>query len=102
MDKREEAWVRLHEAMPARWTVGQPSYDPGVRARRSVPLVQIGAGARSPRRSWARAPIRWRPSATSMPACVENMPRARGAWMTTRELEGVVGRFPGVWTDERR
>jgi hypothetical protein len=29
MDEREEASGRLHEAMPARWTVGQPSYDPG-------------------------------------------------------------------------
>lgn len=29
MDEREVIWGRLHEAMPARWTVGQPSYDPG-------------------------------------------------------------------------
>ena len=26
---REEAWGRLHEAIPARWTVGRPSFDPG-------------------------------------------------------------------------
>lgn len=29
MDERDEVWGRLHEAMPARWTVGHPSYDPG-------------------------------------------------------------------------
>jgi hypothetical protein len=29
MDEREEAWGRLHEALPARWTVGRGSYDPG-------------------------------------------------------------------------
>lgn len=29
MDEREEAWGRLHEALPARWTVGLGSYDPG-------------------------------------------------------------------------
>jgi hypothetical protein len=28
-DEREEAWGRLHEALPARWTVGRASYDPG-------------------------------------------------------------------------
>jgi hypothetical protein len=28
-NEREEAWGRLHEALPARWTVGLASYDPG-------------------------------------------------------------------------
>jgi hypothetical protein len=32
MDEREEAWGRLHEALPARWRVGLPSYDPGRHA----------------------------------------------------------------------
>ena len=27
---REEAWITVHEALPARWCVGQPSVDPGV------------------------------------------------------------------------
>lgn len=31
MDEREEAWGSLHEALPGRWTVGQPSFDPGRR-----------------------------------------------------------------------
>lgn len=25
-----EAWDAVHEALPARWCVGQPSYDPGI------------------------------------------------------------------------
>jgi hypothetical protein len=29
VDEREEAWGRLHEAIPARWHVGLPSFDPG-------------------------------------------------------------------------
>jgi hypothetical protein len=28
-DAREAAWDAVHEALPARWHVGQPSYDPG-------------------------------------------------------------------------
>jgi hypothetical protein len=31
MDDREEAWGRLHEALPARWTVARGSYNPGER-----------------------------------------------------------------------
>lgn len=31
-DDTEAAWARLHEALPARWTVGRPSFDPGARA----------------------------------------------------------------------
>ena len=31
MDEREEAWGRLHEALPARWTVARGSYNPGER-----------------------------------------------------------------------
>ncbi len=29
-DEREAAWDAVHEALPARWCVGRPSYDPGV------------------------------------------------------------------------
>jgi hypothetical protein len=29
MDEREEVWGRLHEALPARWTVGLGSFNPG-------------------------------------------------------------------------
>jgi hypothetical protein len=29
VDEREESWGRLHEALPARWTVGLASYNPG-------------------------------------------------------------------------
>jgi hypothetical protein len=32
MDELEAAWDRLWEAIPARWTVGRPSYDPGAHA----------------------------------------------------------------------
>jgi hypothetical protein len=27
---REDAWDAVHEALPAGWTVGRPTYDPGV------------------------------------------------------------------------
>lgn len=37
-DDREQAWGRLHEALPARWTVGHVSYDPG-RQRWSISAV---------------------------------------------------------------
>lgn len=31
MNEREIAWGRLHEALPARWTVARGSYNPGER-----------------------------------------------------------------------
>src|SRR3954466_6568597 len=30
MNDREAAWDAVHEALPAGWTVGPPTYDPGV------------------------------------------------------------------------
>lgn len=30
MEAREAAWDAVHEALPARWCVGMPSFDPGV------------------------------------------------------------------------
>jgi hypothetical protein len=32
MTDREDAWGAVHEALPAGWTVGPPTYDPGVSA----------------------------------------------------------------------
>ena len=43
MDEREEAWGRLHEALPARWTVGLASYNPGER-RWSISAVGPNRG----------------------------------------------------------
>lgn len=30
MTDRDDAWGAVHEALPAGWTVGPPTYDPGV------------------------------------------------------------------------
>jgi hypothetical protein len=30
MTDREDAWDAVHEALPAGWTVGPPTFDPGV------------------------------------------------------------------------
>jgi hypothetical protein len=30
MTDREAAWDAVHEALPAGWTVGPPTFDPGV------------------------------------------------------------------------
>jgi hypothetical protein len=54
-DEREAAWGRLHEALPARWTVAQAGYDPGrqawsvsavgrSRGRGKVPAYVTGLG----------------------------------------------------------
>ena len=32
MTDREDAWDAVHEALPAGWTVGPPTYDPGISA----------------------------------------------------------------------
>lgn len=121
MDEREEVWGRLHEAMPARWTVGQPSYDPGRpgwsvsavgpnRGRGKVPTFVSGFGdnelaavrdldarlrgehADGPRRlDEIRATLR-----LAHVAGAEEWSRAdRGVPLSKAELKGVVARFPG-------
>src|SRR4051812_30720758 len=47
-DPRVAAWGAVHEALPARWTLGPPTYDPG-RPRWSVT-------ARGPHPSPGKAP----------------------------------------------
>ena len=55
MDRREDAWNAVHEALPARWRVGPPSFDPGRHAwsvtargphpgRGKVPVTVTGTG----------------------------------------------------------
>ncbi len=61
MTDREAAWNAVHEALPAGWTVGPPTYDPGVPGwsvtARSVAYSRLS-------RSAAQAWTRWRPCAT--------------------------------------
>jgi hypothetical protein len=38
-DDREAAWGAIHEALPARWTVGQTTFDPAGDGRWSVSAV---------------------------------------------------------------
>lgn len=121
MDERETVWGRLHEAMPARWTVGQPSYDPGRRGwsisavgpdrgRGKLPTFVSGFGedelaavrnldarlrgeqAAGPRRlDELRATLR-----LSYLAGAEEWARTElHRPLTPVELEGVVRRFPG-------
>jgi hypothetical protein len=55
MTDREDAWHAVHEALPAGWTVGPPTDDPGVPgwsvaartvaySRRKPPTTVTGAG----------------------------------------------------------
>jgi|SRR5450759_461237 hypothetical protein len=44
---REEAWNAVHEALPARWAVGPPTYDPGV-VRADGQLGAFSVTARGP------------------------------------------------------
>lgn len=56
MTDRDAAWDAVHEALPAGWTVGPPTYDHGVRgwsvtartiaySRRKPPQTVTGTGA---------------------------------------------------------
>jgi hypothetical protein len=47
VDPREAAWDAVHEAVPARWRVGRPSFDPAADGRWSVTAIdrrQAGRG----------------------------------------------------------
>jgi hypothetical protein len=47
MNGREAAWDAVHEALPARWAVGPPTYDPGV-VRTDGQLGAFSVTARGP------------------------------------------------------
>jgi hypothetical protein len=120
MDEREVVWARLHEAMPARWTVGQPSYDPGrrgwsisavgpSRGRGKVPNFVSGFGedelaavrdldARL-RGEWNKGPrrldeLRARLRLTYVAGAVEWTRGELGRGLTSGELVGIILRFP--------
>jgi hypothetical protein len=121
MTELDAAWDRLWEAMPARWTVGRPSYDPGARAwsisavgpdrgRGKIPTSVSGRGddeltairdldarLRGERSDGPRKLEELR--ATMRLAYLEGAERwARaelGRGLSSDELAGVIGRFPG-------
>lgn len=120
MDEREEAWGRLHEAMPARWTVGQPSYDPGRpgwsisavgpnRGRGKLPTFVSGLGetelaavrdldARL-RGEWSEGPrrldeLRARLRLAFVEGAEAWAQSERDRQLTVAELEGVIRRYP--------
>ena len=119
MDEREAVWGRLHEAMPARWTVGQPSYDPGVRAwsisavgpdrgRGKIPTSVSGTGA-DPLEAVRNLDARLRGEHADGPRRLDEIRATlrlaylqgaeewsateRGRALSPRELAGVVARF---------
>jgi hypothetical protein len=121
MDEREEAWGRLHEAMPARWTVGRASYDPGRHGwsisavgphpgRGRIPTSLSGFGddelaavrdldarLRGERSGGPRRldELRARLRLAYFDGAEDLTRRARGRGITADELEGVIRRFPG-------
>src|SRR6478735_5047612 len=50
MTDTEAAWDAVHEALPAGWTVGPPTYDPGVSGW-SVTARTVSAGRGKPPRT---------------------------------------------------
>jgi hypothetical protein len=50
MTDREAAWDAVHEALPAGWTVGPPTFDPGVRGW-SVTARSVAYSRRKPPRT---------------------------------------------------
>jgi hypothetical protein len=55
-DAREAAWDSLWEAIPARWTVGPVTYDPGV-LRADGQLGAYHVTARGPHPGRGKAPV---------------------------------------------
>src|SRR3954451_25274908 len=119
MTDREDAWDAVHEALPAGWTVGPPTYDPGVRgwsvtarsvhySRRRPPQTVIGTGVDEvaalralddrllgvPQPNGSRMAERERRLRLAYLQGAESWSRERtGRGLTEAELEGVVRRF---------
>src|SRR4051794_20394663 len=119
MNDRETAWDAVHEALPAGWTVGPPTYDPGVPgwsvtarsvhySRRRPPQTVIGTGESEtaalrdlddrlrgvPQPNGSRMAERERRLRLAYVAGAESWSRRSvGRALTEGELEGVVRRF---------
>src|SRR3954447_17500067 len=120
MNDRETAWDAVHEALPAGWTVGPPTYDPGVPgwsvtarsvaySRRKPPQTVRGTGD-SETAALRALDDRLRgvpqPNGSRMAELERRIRRAyldgaeswsrenAGRGLTEDELEGVVRRFP--------
>jgi hypothetical protein len=121
VDEREEAWGTLHEALPARWTVGPGSYNPGERrwsmsavgphpGRGKLPVSVTGYGEneleavldlnarlRSEQSDGPRKldELRARLRLAYVGGAEEWSLRETGRALSQDELAGVIRRFPG-------
>ena len=119
MTDREDAWDAVHEALPAGWTVGPPTFDPGVpgwsvtartvaasRLKRPQTVTATGVDETAalrdlnerirgvPQPHGSRMAERERRLRLAYLEGAESWPReAIGRGLTERELEGVVRRF---------
>ena len=119
MTDREAAWDAVHEALPAGWTVGPPTYDPGVpgwsvtarsvaSSRRKPPQTVTGTGEDEtaalralddrlrgvPQPNGSRMAERERRIRLAYLEGAEEWSReTTGRGLTEGELEGVVRRF---------
>ena len=118
MSDREAAWDAVHEGMPVGWTVGPPTFDPGVPGWQSPPLSPLqppqaaprtGSGADEtaalqslddrlhgvPQPNGSRMAERERRIRLAYIEGAEECSRdALGRGLTRDELDGVVRRFP--------
>lgn len=121
-DPREEAWNAVHDALPARWRVGPPGYDPGrqhwrvsavgpLPGRGKLPQTVTGTGedeTAALRDLDDRLRGVPRPDGTAMEAlrrrlrlaylegAEDESRRALGRALTDAEQERVLGRYSGV------
>lgn len=121
MDESEQAWARLHEALPARWTVARGSYNPGERqwsmsavgpdrGRGKLPTFVSGFGEtelgairdldarlRGEQTDGARKldELRARLRLAYVQGAEEWSRQEAGRALSGSELEGVLARFPG-------
>ena len=119
MNDRQAAWDAVHEALPAGWTVGPPTYDPGVPgwsvtarsdqySRRKPPMTVTGTGDSEtaalralddrlrgvPQPDGSRMAERERRIRPAYIGGAESWSReTTGRGLTESELEGVVRRF---------
>lgn len=85
---REEAWDAVHEALPARWRVGPPSFDPGRHA--------WSVTARGPHPGRGKMPDGTHLDELRRRARLEFVAGAQEQWpdMTAEDLERVIDRAP--------
>src|SRR6476646_5424688 len=102
MTDREDAWYAVHEALPAGWTVGPPTFDPGV-AGWSVTARTVAASRLKRPETVTGTGVDETAALRNLDDRLRGVPQPNGSRMAERERRIRLAYLEGaeVWSRER-